>query len=33
LLINKYAQYRAEPPDGRVLAIDVTEVRERASSG
>jgi PPOX class probable F420-dependent enzyme len=33
LLINKYAQYRAEPPDGRVLAIDVTEVREWASSG
>jgi PPOX class probable F420-dependent enzyme len=33
LLINKYAQYRAEPPDGPVLAIDVTEVREWASSG
>ena len=33
LLINKYAQYRAEPPDGAVLAVDVTEVREWANSG
>ena len=28
LLAAKYEQYRAEPPDGSVLAIDVTEVRE-----
>jgi PPOX class probable F420-dependent enzyme len=27
LLIEKYAQYRADPPDGPVLAVDVTEVR------
>jgi PPOX class probable F420-dependent enzyme len=28
LLRRKYPQYRAEPPDGPVLAVDVTEVRE-----
>jgi PPOX class probable F420-dependent enzyme len=28
LLQEKYPQYRAEPPEGPVLAIDVTEVRE-----
>ena len=27
LLAEKYAQYRAEPPDGPVLAVDVTEIR------
>ena len=33
LLIEKYPQYRAQPPDGPVLAVDVTSVREWASSG
>jgi PPOX class probable F420-dependent enzyme len=28
LLQEKYPQYRAEPPDGPVLAVDVTDVRE-----
>jgi PPOX class probable F420-dependent enzyme len=28
LLADKYAQYRTEPPDGPVLAVDVTDVRE-----
>jgi len=28
LLTEKYPQYRAEPPDGPVLAVDVTELRE-----
>jgi PPOX class probable F420-dependent enzyme len=27
LLMEKYAQYRGEPPDGPVLAVDVTEIR------
>jgi PPOX class probable F420-dependent enzyme len=27
LLAEKYPQYRAEPPDGPVLAVDVTEMR------
>jgi PPOX class probable F420-dependent enzyme len=27
LLMAKYPQYRAEPPDGAVLAIDVTDTR------
>jgi PPOX class probable F420-dependent enzyme len=31
LLSDKYPQYRSEPPDGPVLAVDVTEVREWAS--
>jgi PPOX class probable F420-dependent enzyme len=28
LLTEKYKQYRSETPDGPVLAVDVTEVRE-----
>jgi PPOX class probable F420-dependent enzyme len=28
LLKKKYAQYRTEPPDGPVLAVDVNDVRE-----
>jgi PPOX class probable F420-dependent enzyme len=28
LLSAKYEQYRAEPPDGPVLAVDVTDTRE-----
>jgi len=28
LLAAKYEQYRAEPPDGPVLAVDVAEVRD-----
>ncbi len=28
LLQEKYPQYRTEPPDGPVLAVDVTELRE-----
>jgi len=31
LLRDKYPQYRSEPPNGPVLAVDVTEVREWAS--
>ncbi len=31
LLREKYPQYRAEPPEGPVLAVDVTEVREWTS--
>ena len=31
LLSDKYSQYRGEPPNGPVLAVDVTEVREWAS--
>jgi PPOX class probable F420-dependent enzyme len=31
LLAEKYPQYRTEPPDGPVLAVDVTDVREWAS--
>jgi PPOX class probable F420-dependent enzyme len=31
LLSEKYTQYRAEPPDGPVLAVDVTDVREWAA--
>jgi PPOX class probable F420-dependent enzyme len=31
LLAEKYPQYRAQPPDGPVLAVDVTEVREWTS--
>jgi PPOX class probable F420-dependent enzyme len=27
LLAAKYAQYRSEPPDGPVLAVDITEIR------
>ena len=32
LLAEKYPQYRAEPPDGPVLAIDVVETREWSAS-
>ncbi len=32
LLAEKYPQYRAEPPDGPVLAVDVTEVRKWAAA-
>jgi PPOX class probable F420-dependent enzyme len=28
LLVEKYPQYRTEPPDGPVLAVDVTEARD-----
>jgi PPOX class probable F420-dependent enzyme len=31
LLQEKYPQYRVEPPDGPVLAVDVTDVREWTS--
>jgi PPOX class probable F420-dependent enzyme len=33
LLQDKYPQYRAAPPDGPVLAMDVTDVREWSASG
>jgi PPOX class probable F420-dependent enzyme len=33
LLAEKYPQYRADPPDGPVLAVDVTEVRDWSASG
>ena len=33
LLSKKYPQYRAEPPEGPVLAVDVSEVREWTSLG
>jgi PPOX class probable F420-dependent enzyme len=31
LLAEKYPQYRKEPPDGPVLAVDVADVREWTS--
>jgi PPOX class probable F420-dependent enzyme len=31
LLQEKYPQYRAEPPEGPVLAVDITDVREWSS--
>jgi PPOX class probable F420-dependent enzyme len=31
LLQEKYPQYRDEPPDGPVLAVDVTDVRDWAA--
>ncbi len=31
LLEQKYPQYRSEPPDGPVLAVDLTELREWTS--
>src|SRR5438094_2929008 len=31
LLREKYPQYHGEPPDGPVLAVDVTDVRQWAS--
>jgi PPOX class probable F420-dependent enzyme len=33
LLQDKYPQYRAAPPDGPVLAVDITDVREWSASG
>jgi PPOX class probable F420-dependent enzyme len=33
LLAEKYPQYRAEPPEGPVLAVDVTEVRAWSAKG
>jgi PPOX class probable F420-dependent enzyme len=33
LLSAKYPQYHDQPPDGPVLAVDVTEVRKWAASG
>jgi PPOX class probable F420-dependent enzyme len=33
LLREKYPQYQSEPPEGPVLAVDVTEVREWSSRG
>ena len=33
LLQEKYPQYRADPPHGPVLAVDVSEVREWRASG
>jgi PPOX class probable F420-dependent enzyme len=33
LLAEKYPQYRDEPPDGPVLAVDVTEVRRWSAIG
>jgi len=32
LLTDKYPQYRTDPPDGPVLAVDVTDVRTWAGS-
>jgi PPOX class probable F420-dependent enzyme len=32
LLARKYEQYRADPPEGPVLAIDLTERREWAAA-
>jgi PPOX class probable F420-dependent enzyme len=32
LLAAKYPQYRTEPPDGPVLAVAITEVREWAAA-
>jgi PPOX class probable F420-dependent enzyme len=33
LLQAKYPQYRDEPPDGPVLAVDIIDVREWSASG
>jgi PPOX class probable F420-dependent enzyme len=33
LLAEKYPQYRAEPPGGPVLAVDVVEVRTWSATG
>jgi PPOX class probable F420-dependent enzyme len=32
LLVAKYEQYRAQRPDGPVLAVDITEVRDWSAS-
>jgi hypothetical protein len=32
LLCEKYLQYRVAPPDGPVLAVDITEVRHWSSA-
>jgi PPOX class probable F420-dependent enzyme len=32
LLRDKYPQYREEPPDGPVLAVDITDVRDWSAS-
>ena len=32
LLQEKYRQYRVEPPDGPVLAVDITEIRSWSGS-
>jgi nitroimidazol reductase NimA-like FMN-containing flavoprotein (pyridoxamine 5'-phosphate oxidase superfamily) len=33
LLAEKYEQYRTQPADGPVLAVDVVEVREWSAAG
>jgi PPOX class probable F420-dependent enzyme len=33
LLAEKYTQYRADPPDGPVLAVDVVETRAWSATG
>ena len=33
LLAEKYPQYRSEPPDGPVLAVDVVETRVWSAAG
>jgi PPOX class probable F420-dependent enzyme len=33
LLAEKYEQYRSQPPDGPVLAVDITEVRDWRAAG
>jgi PPOX class probable F420-dependent enzyme len=33
LLREKYPQYRDDPPDGPVLAVEITEVRDWSASG
>jgi PPOX class probable F420-dependent enzyme len=33
LLAEKYEQYRSQPPDGPVLAVDITEVRHWRAAG
>jgi PPOX class probable F420-dependent enzyme len=33
LLAEKYEQYRSQPPDGPVLAVDITEMRDWGAAG
>jgi hypothetical protein len=33
LLAEKYEQYRSQRPDGPVLAVDITEVRDWGAAG